>query len=159
MGNCILSKNKKTPNSTLNSPFSGESNKKKSPEDEMKQMTNEIWIMISLSDSNNVIKIDEFFADTPKKQVMFSMELGTGSLTQLIKHMQGKIHYPLLLQLIMDCLAGLEYASERSIAHMDIKPENILYFEGIKRQAFKDLQTDIVQNDNIILNYHNIVIY
>ena len=123
---------------------------KMSPEYEMKQMTNEILIMISLSSSNNVIKIDEFFADTPKKQIMFSMELGNGSLAQLIKTMQGKVHYPLLLQLIMDCLTGLEYAFERNFAHMDIKPENILYFEGVNRRTFKNLQTDIVQNDKII---------
>lgn len=121
-----------------------------SPEYEMKQMINEIMIMIFLSNNNNIIKIDELFTDTLKRQVAFSMELGTGSLAQMIKNGGGKVDYPLLLQLIMDCLNGLEYAFDHNFAHMDIKSENILYFEGVNRQTFNDLQVDIVQNDKMI---------
>ena len=87
--------------------------------------------MVTHSGCTNVIKIDDFFADTVQKQVLFSMELANVSLVDLIKKGNGRINYSLLLQLIMDCITGLVYAFERGFANMDIKPEIFFILKGV----------------------------
>lgn len=123
---------------------------KVSPKDDMKQMMNEVMIMISLNGCSNIIRIDDLFADTVKRQVLFAMELGKSSLGDLIQRANGNISCHLILQIIMDCINGLEYASNRGFAHMDIKPENIIYFDGISRKNYPDLQKNAVEDDNKI---------
>ena len=124
---------------------------KPDPLNDIKDMLNEVSLIVSLKKCKNVIQIKDTFTDTSKGQVMFSMELGDGSLDQFIKNFHNKRLKPTLLpQILADCLDALIFAADRSISHLDIKPANIIYFKTDDRTRKKGLQTDTIDDKSLI---------
>ena len=52
-----------------------------------------------------------------------------GSLHQLMQRHQGKLSLGTATPLMLQCLAGLEYAHQQKVVHRDLKPQNILLDE------------------------------
>ena len=80
------------------------------------------------SEHGHIISIyNEYQTNADGKSVIV-MEKATESLADIIKK-KGSIDKMLLMQIFMDMLTGLEFASQKSISHCDLKPENVLMFE------------------------------
>ena len=87
---------------------------------------NEIEILSSL-DHPNIVKIYEYFET--KENFYIVMELIRGKpLFKQIKKLRGK--EPVIANIIHQLLLALNYLRKRSIVHMDLKSENILWCGG-----------------------------
>lgn len=138
---------------------------KVSPNQDIKEMMNEVFLISSLKKCNNVIQIEDVYMDTIKGQIqiekifadiidiqiIFSMELGDGALDNYVNNSAGnKLKPHLVLQILFDCLNALIYASERNFSHSCIKPTNIIYFQVKNRRLIEGLQKDFIADETLI---------
>lgn len=119
-----------------------------SPQDDMKIMLKEVSILSVLEGCPNILKMEDIYMDSTKRQLIFSMELADGSLLDFIKLKNGSLNPTLIFQISLDCIEALLYAQKENFAHMDIKPANILYFLGVNRNKYEALQSDIVERSH-----------
>lgn len=97
------------------------------------------------SEHGHIISIYDEYQNHKEGKSIIVMEKARKSLADIIKK-EGSIDKMLLMQIFMDILMALEFASQKSITHCDLKPENVLMFE-VKDRGDKSL---IVQDRYVV---------
>ena len=95
-----------------------------------KSYLNEIRITQKLDHSNIIQAWPEAF-DDGKIDIEYIMELGDVDSLELVGNLyqQGKDPRKLVTRLIVQMLNAVEYMQSMNVSHLDIEPDNIVYFE------------------------------
>jgi len=120
---------------------------------EEKFTMNEIFALSVLNDCQYITRF--YFAWVEKEKPHFLLEYCHGiNVEQLIKKKQGlnqPFHSSELLTLMLHVGLGLRHMHSRGIAHMDIKPSNILIqLHGTKKDKEKDTKQEANFYDNLM---------
>ena len=119
--------------------------------------TNELKISRKVK-HRNIATILCYYADTNKEEDYIIMELGHSNLTQFTKKTIKRytLSESFLCMIAYQTLQGLAYLQKMKIAHLDVKPQNILINEylDIKLIDFSvSLDYSNIQNEDVILPY------
>jgi len=106
-------------------------------------ITKEINILYRLKHFDNIVRFIDHYYDKVNKNYFIIMEKGTISLSDMIKRNPNGLDLNLIINLFLDVLHGLYNAYNESVAHSDIKPANLIYFEKNPRKNLNNvLQID-----------------
>ena len=102
-------------------------------------ITKEINILYRLRYYDNIVRFLDHYYDKTHKNYFIIMEKGTITLADMIEQNPNGLDLKLIINLFLDVLYGLHNAHNNSVAHSDIKPANIIYFEKNPRKILNNV--------------------
>ncbi|XP_019869544.1 death-associated protein kinase related isoform X2 [Aethina tumida] len=101
--------------------------KRRRSQDQMKEIVHEIAVLMQCSDTNRVIRLHEVYeSDT---EMVLVLELAVGGELQHILDVGQCLSEAEARKAMKQILDGVAYLHERNIAHLDLKPQNLLLSE------------------------------
>jgi len=99
--------------------------------------TREIENLARLKNYDNILGYENYHMNIENKpyQLFIEMDCADTSLANLIKESQSRINYSSLIPFLRNIANGLEAAHKVKIAHLDLKPDNILIVNSIAKIA------------------------
>lgn len=90
----------------------------------LKEVHHEIAILSLCDDSDHIVKLHSVF-ETPVETILL-LELATGGELQTLLDDVGSLNESQARFCMQQVLSGLQFLHKRNIAHLDLKPQNIL---------------------------------
>lgn len=90
----------------------------------LKEIRHEIAILSLCSDSEHIVKLHSVFETTVETALV--LELATGGELQTLLDENGSLNESQTRFCMREVLKALQYLHRKSIAHLDLKPQNIL---------------------------------
>ena len=114
----------------------------------------EINILNSLGNHPHIINLLGYYPEADDQENydfnIIVMEKANQNLSRFLEQKKGKLDKPILIQMAFDLAKGLEYAHSKNISHSDIKPGNVLVFQGKSRKKEKNAQKMWVSNPEFL---------
>ena len=102
-------------------------------------------------DNAHIINVEKYFSDSQQNNGFLIMEQGNGNLTDFLKiNPNETLKFDLIFQLLESIVSSLEYAYEKKIPHLNIKPENIIYFKDKIKNEDSNSKKKCFLDGNII---------
>lgn len=90
----------------------------------LKEIRHEIAILLLCADSGHIVKLHSVHETTLETALL--LELATGGELQTLLDEAGSLTEPQTRICMQEVLKALQYLHKKSIAHLDLKPQNIL---------------------------------
>ncbi|CAH0555223.1 unnamed protein product [Brassicogethes aeneus] len=101
--------------------------KRRRNQDQMKEIIHEIAVLMQCSDTSRVIRLHEVYESTT--EMVLVLELAAGGELQHILDMGQCLGEAEARKAMRQILDGVAYLHKRNIAHLDLKPQNLLLAE------------------------------
>ncbi|XP_050313402.1 death-associated protein kinase related-like [Anthonomus grandis grandis] len=109
--------------------------KRRRNQDQMKEIIHEIAVLMQCSSTNRVIRLHEVYESST--EMVLILELAAGGELQHILDSGQCLDEPEARKAMRQILEGVLYLHDRNIAHLDLKPQNLLLSE---RESCEDIK-------------------